>query len=111
MTLKITNKNKIDFLETNLYLDLSFPFILLQDWADGASFRIQHRIWYTLLSSAVQYVMPIAVIIVLYYKIYVYLKVILTFKVFICYILCNSSPFQGSQSAKFQLQGAAEKDK
>ena len=78
MTLKITNKNKIDFLETNLYLDLSFPFILLQDWADGASFRIQHRIWYTLLSSAVQYVMPLAIIILLYYKIYIYLKVILT---------------------------------
>ena len=49
---------------------------MFQDWDDGASFRTQHRIWYTLLSSAVQYVGPLAVIIVLYYKIYIYLKVI-----------------------------------
>ena len=51
--------------------------MFLQDWADGASFRIQHRIWYTLLSSVVQYVGPLAVIVLLYYKIYIYLKVIL----------------------------------
>ena len=56
---------------------------LFQDWDDGNSFSTKHRIWYTLLASAVQYVMPLAVIIVLYYKIYIYLKACFGLK------LCN----------------------
>ena len=46
-----------------------------QDWDNGQSFQTKNRIWYTMFSSVVQYIMPLAVIIVLYYKIYIYLKV------------------------------------
>ena len=49
--------------------------VYLQDWDNGNSFHTEHRIWYTLFSSVVQYIMPLAVIIILYYKIYIYLKV------------------------------------
>ena len=59
---------------------LYYSCIFCQDWNDGASFHTHHRIWYTLSSSAVQYVTPLAVIIILYYKIYIYLNVSIKMK-------------------------------